>query len=276
MVPEAGLEIVGPVFSRIFDQKLGRFGKLKHIVEPRTTYGFLDDFDEQAQIFRFDEIDGLNSVDGLTFALFNRLMGKPEDPDQGGAIEIASLELRQSYSFDDLKPGQRSAVDPELQTKEGPLVAALRVNPSARTSLKMDVRYNTLFNELQSFSFSGGTKLGRHSVGLTWFTNWRVEDTSGGAAGEKTSEQLRVFGKLELIPRRLTLDAQLSYDPLAEENNIRHQRYFINWKSQCYSWQIELRESVRGAGANAIEDRDVRFALTLKNVGTFLDLHESF
>ncbi len=280
VVPEAELEIVGPVFSRIFDQKLGPFAKLKHIVEPRTTYGFLDDFDDQDQIFRFDEIDSLSSVDGLTFALFNRLMGKPADPDKGGAIEIASLELRQSRSFDDLKPGQVSQVDPLIRSNAGPLVATLRVNPSTKNSFKMNLRYNTLFNELQSLSLSGGVKLGRHAVGLTWFTNWRVEEGMQGGevipAGEKTSEQLRLFGKLEIIPRRLTFDAQLSYDPLAEDNKFRHQRYFLNWKSQCYSWQIELRESVRGSGLNVIEDRDVRFAFTLKNVGTFLDLHESF
>jgi LPS-assembly protein len=280
VLPEAELEIVGPVFSRIFDKKLGRFAKLKHIVEPRTTYGFLDEFDEQAQIFRFDEIDNLTAVDGITFAFFNRLMGKPSDPDQGGAIEIASLELRQSRSLDDERPGQVSAVDPLVRSKAGPLIASLRINPSTKTSVKLDVRYNTLFDELQSLSLSGGTKLGRHSLGLTWFTNWQVEDLVRGGqvvpAGEKISEQLRLFGKLEIVPRRLSLDAQISYDPQAEENKIRHQRYFFNWKSQCYSWQIEFRESIRGTGLNVIEDRDVRFALTLKNVGTFLDLHETF
>ena len=92
-------------------------------------------------------------------------------------------------------------------------------------------------------------------------------------AGEKTSEQIRLFGSLAIIPRRLTLDATVSYDSLTSE--FRHQRYFVNWKSQCYSLQLELRETLRGGAANPIKDRDVRFSLTLKNVGTFLDLNQS-
>ena len=275
-VADSGLEVVGPVFSRIFDKKLGRFGKVKHIIEPRLTYRFIDDFDDQQQIFRFDEIDSLGTTNAWTFSLFNRLMGKPSDPDDGGALEVASIELRQSFSLDDERPLQRSALDPMLTTKEGPLAALLRINPSRATSVRLDLRYSTLFDELQSMSFSGGTKLGHHSLGLTWFTNWRVEDSAqlavnplAARAGDKTSEQIRLFGKLAILPRRLTLDAEVSYDTIASE--IRHQRYFINWDSKCYSWQLELRESIRGA----IEDRDVRFSLTLKHVGTFLDLNQS-
>ncbi len=278
-VADGGLEIVGPVFSKIFDKKLGRFAKLKHIIEPRTTYRYVDEFDDQQQIFRFDEIDSLTPANGVTFSLFNRLMGKPSNPDEGGALEIASFELRQSFSLDDARPGQISTQDPEINTKEGPLVALLRINPSRDTSFRLDVRYNTLFNELQSASFSGGTRIGHHSLGLSWFTQWRTEDLVVGdmitmAAGEKTSEQIRLFGKLSILPNRLSLDGELSYDTLTSE--FRHQRYFLNWISQCYSWQLELRESLRGTGANVIKDRDLLFALTLKNVGTFLDLNQSF
>lgn len=279
VVPEGQFEIVGPVFSRIFEKKAGRFEKLKHIVEPRFTYAFLDEFDDQAEIFRFDEIDGLAPpTNGWLVALFNRVMGKPSDPDQGGALEIASLELRQFYSLDDDYPGQGSFVDPTFNTKEGPLVATLRVNPSSEVSFKGTARYNTLFNELQSLSFSGGTKIGRHSLGLTWFTDWQVEEmvTAGELvpAGETLSEQIRLFGKLELIRNRFTLDGEVSYDIKASET--RHQRYFLSWRGQCYDWQLEFRESIRGTAANQIEDRDVLFSLSLKNVGTFLDIHESF
>ncbi|MEE8522583.1 MAG: LPS assembly protein LptD [Thermoanaerobaculia bacterium] len=278
-VADSGVEIVGPVFSKIFDKKLGRFAKLKHIIEPRTTYRYIDEFDEQQQIFRFDEIDGLTPTNGFVFSLFNRLMGKPADPDQGGALEIASLELRQSISLDIDRPGQVSALNSEIRTKEGPLAALLRINPSRATSFRLDVRYNTLFNELQSASLSGGTKIGRHTLGLSWFTQWRTEDVRVGEvvvrpAGEKTSEQIRLFGKLAILPGRLSLDGEVSYDTLTSE--FRHQRYFLNWTAQCYTWQLELRESLRGSVNNRIIDRDLLFALTLKNVGTFLDMNQSF
>ncbi len=298
--PRAGLEVVGPSFLRIFDKKMGRFAKFKHIVEPRIDYSFVDDFDEQNDIFRFDEIDNLRPVDGFLFQLVNRIVAKPADEEAGGAIEIASLTFSQGLSNDPNQPGQRSSKDPTFKTDEGPFGVALRINPSRTTSFKLNAGFNTLFggHELQSFRLSGATKVGRHHFGLSWFTGWNIDFESAPVVPDptlpedptpevipvvraKTSDQAQFSTRLELLPGRLSLEAQLSFDVLGPRDavtgdrkswDLQQQRYFLNWKSQCYSWQLEYRES----NYRQIEDRDVRFALTLKNVGTFLDLNDSF
>lgn len=290
--PRAGFEIVGPSFLRIFDKKIGRFAKFKHIVEPRIDYAFVGDFDEQSEIFRFDEIDNLRPVNGFLFSLVNRLVAKPADEDQGGAIEIASLTFSQGLSNDSMQPGQQSRVASSVQTDEGPFGVTLRINPSRATSFRLDAGFNTLFGgyELESFRLSGSTKIGRHTFGLSWFSGWRV-DLEQAPTDElplesipvlrtQTSDQAQFSAKLALLPERLSLEAQLSFDVLGPTNDaggrdawdLQTQRYFLNWKSQCYSWQLEYRES----NYREIEDRDVRFSMTLKNVGTFLDLNDSF
>ena len=53
---------------------------------------------------RFDEIDPFTATHFGEVALINRLLAKPSDPDGGGAFEILSFELAQSYSFDDDVP----------------------------------------------------------------------------------------------------------------------------------------------------------------------------
>ncbi len=295
--PRAGLEVVGPSFLRIFEKKIGRFAKFKHIVEPRIDYAFVGDFDEQGDIFRFDEIDNLRPVNGFLFSLVNRLVAKPADEDQGGAIEIASLTFSQGLSNDDDQPGQISSVDSSFRTREGPFGMSLRVNPSRATSFKLDAGFNTLFGgyRLESFRLSGTTKMGRHLFGLSWFTSWDVDlgeletdpampdmpplVTTRPVLSDKISDQAQFSTKLALLPERLSLEAQLSFDvlgPLVDGErkswDLQQQRYFLHWKSQCYSWQLEYRES----NYRQIEDRDVRFSLTLKNVGTFLDLNDSF
>ncbi len=290
--PRAGLEVVGPSFLRIFDKKVGRFAKFKHVVEPRVDYVFAGDFEEQPYIFRFDEIDNLRPVNGFLFSFVNRLVAKPADEEAGGAIEIASLTLSQGLSNDlDDQPGQVSSVDSTFRTKEGPFGVALRVNPSRETSFKVNAGFNTLFGgfRLQSFRLSGSTKLGRHLFGLSWFSNWRVDfdpsqEPLGPVLSTQTSEQAQFSTKLQLLPEKLSLEAQLSFDvrgPLVDPLqpggprrswDLQQQRYFLSWKSQCYSWQLEYRES----NYRNIEDRDVRFSMTLKNVGTFLDLNDSF
>ena len=49
---------------------------------------------------------------------------------------------------------------------------------------------------------------------------------------------------------------------------LQQQRLVVGYNGSCYSLRLELREF------RAVDrrDRDWRFAITLKNVGTFLDL----
>jgi LPS-assembly protein len=293
IVPEGSLEVIGPVFTKIFEKSGGRFAKFKHIIEPRATYSYVDTYEDQQAIFNFDEIDSLISSNAVTFAFVNRLMGKPSDPDQGGAIEIGSFELRQSYSLDDEMPLQRvTKTSPSTEidgmtipamtnirkSTEGPIRAILRINPSRLTTVRADLRYSTLSSQIRSLSFTGsktfggtktptGGRVGGHRVGVTWNTNW-------SELGKKTSDQVRLFTRFSLFRDRLTFDAQasLNLEPLPNAKSLTQQRYVLKWKAQCYDWQLELRETtVRG-----IDDRDLLFSLNLKNVGTFLDLNESF
>ncbi|MES1211199.1 MAG: hypothetical protein ABUL63_02575, partial [Acidobacteriota bacterium] len=62
-----------------------------------------------------------------------------------------------------------------------------------------------------------------------------------------------------------------------EENLLQQQRYILNWTSQCYGVRVELRDFRTAAGPAAsgrsqITEREIRLSLSLKNVGTFLDL----
>ena len=45
----------------------------------------------------------------------------------------------------------------------------------------------------------------------------------------------------------------------------------MNYTSQCYGLRLELRDFRAGEGPRT-RDKDIRLSLTLKNVGTFLDL----
>lgn len=257
-IPTAGVAVVGPSFSRIFDKKLGSFGKLKHIIEPRWNYSFFDDVDQvdQSRTPLFDEVDTVQSRNVGRFTLVNRLLAKPAEG-EGAAREILSLEVSQAYSFDDTKPLQQGAGE---STQEGPIDTLLRFEPGAGTSLKAQFSYNTQFDRLTSRSLSGSVGLGRHNVGLTWYTRFRAVD------GETQDDQARLWASLDLLPQRLQLQAQLNYD--LDDSFLQQQRYVVGYTSQCYAFRLEAREFRVGDQ----RDRDYRFSLSLKNVGTFLDL----
>lgn len=259
VVPQAAVDIIGPSLSRIFDAEVGRFGKFKHLIEPRWRWRYSGDFEEQRSVLRFDEIDGFEENNFGEFALVNRVLAKPSDPEQGGAFEILSFELAQSYSLDDEEPFQRSR-DGSLTKSEGPIRSTLRLNPTLGFSLQARADWATLFDRLESRSLSARGNAGPLYLDLTWFTRFNPElDTT-------TSDQIRLGTRFDVVPGRLKFSGQVSYD--IENSEMQQQRYFLTWNSQCWSAVIEAREQ----RTSLYESRDYRFMLNLKNVGTFLDL----
>lgn len=259
-LPFASAQIVGPSFSRIFEGGFGGFGRMKHVIEPRWTYNYLGEFDEENEIALFDEVDNTRPLNSGRLALVNRLLGKPADG-QGSAREILSFELAQRYSFDDAQPLQQNAGE---TSQEGPLEALLRFNPGDRTSLKVEAEYNTLVNSLASTSLSGNLGFGvGNFLGLTWFTTYNP------VTGDATNDQVRFNGSVAVWPNRLRLEGQVNYD--IEEGFLQQQTYVAHWTDQCYGVRLELRD-FRSLVGPRFRDKDFRFSLTLKNVGTFLDL----
>lgn len=256
----AQVDVVGPSFSKIFDSPGGTFSKLKHVIEPRFNVGYVGDFEEQNRVSRFDEIDQFATSRIGTFTLANRVLAKPTDETKGGAFEIFSFSLAQSYSFLDEQPLQRSR-DGLQESQESPIFATLRYSPSRAVDLQARATWSTLFADLQSTSLSLRAKGERAGVDVTWYTNYDPE------LGEKGSDQTRFGFNVDLVKNRLTLAGQVNYDLLNSE--VLQQRYFLDYKSQCWSLLVEGREQVTGAYVA----RDYRFLLSLKNVGTFLDIN---
>ena len=54
----------------------------------------------------------------------------------------------------------------------------------------------------------------------------------------------------------------------SDRDTLQQQRYILQYNAQCYGLRFEVSEF----RFSAEPQRDFRFAFTLKNVGTFLDL----
>jgi LPS-assembly protein len=274
-LPTVSAEVVGPSFSRIFGGSSGT--KLKHVVEPRFTYAFEDEFDDQDRVPIFDEIDGLTSNNLGRVTLVNRWLAKPAGDSGGAAREVLAFELSQAFSFNEDQPLQQGQVTEEVdgvpQTRRltrsaGPVTSLLRYNPSDRLSLRTQVSYNTLFSEVESTQLSGTVRAGSNALDLTWFTR------RSPVLGETVSNQVRVGGRVGIVPRKLALEGQINYD--LERSLLQQQRYILDFTGSCYGLRFEVRDFTSGPGPDALRDTDFRFSLTLKNVGTFLDLTGGF
>jgi LPS-assembly protein len=259
--PFGDVSIIGPSFSRIFEKKIGVFGKFKHIIEPRLTYDFVGDPDDQELVPIFDQIDNVREQSIITYALVNRLLAKPADEESGlGAREIMSFELSQSYSLNEDQPFQISS-DGSMESRHSRLGMRFRFTPALRTNFEARATYSGLFNIIDTASVSGGTNFGNHSVGLTWFARLNAEQD------RTTSHQGRIFTSFAIVPSRLRYSLQANYDFVLRE--LQSQRHIIQFFAQCYGLLFELRE----VQTTTVKDTEYRVAISLKNIGTFLDLN---
>ncbi len=258
-LPFGSAEVIGPSVSRIYDNALG-FSKIKHVIEPRWTYNYLGEPDEDLDLPLFDEIDGLNSLNVGRLALVNRILAKPKADES--AREVFYFELARRISFDDERPLQ-SSQNGLLTTQAGPLEALARFNPTLRTSVKVEADYDTQFSGLSSTQLTGDIGLGKgNNLSLSWFTRFQPETST------TLSNQVRFGGTLGLF-KNLRVEGQVNYD--VELKLLQQQRYILLFNQQCYGLRLELRDFRAGVGART-RDKDIRFSLSLKNVGTFLDL----
>ncbi len=251
--------LVGPSIAKIYNSNKGFFTKYKHIIEPRWSYAYVDDFDDQDRVINYDEIDRLQPTSVVRYKFINRLLAKPPEETGLGAREIMSLSIAQAFSLDADRPLQKSS-DGTRESRQGPVGVQYRYNPTQMANLEARLSYNTLFNGLNSTSLTAGFRFGQHALGTTWVTRFNAEtETTRG-------NQLRFLAGLQLWPNRVRLDSQLNYDFVTQV--LQSQRYVISITAQCFGIRLEYQE----IDLVDNQDRRFRFALSLKNIGTFVDL----
>ncbi len=263
--------IIGPSVSRVFHKGIGQWGKFKHVVEPRWDYVSAGEVDNQELIPQFDQLDRVGAArEVATFRFVNRLLAKPKDEDSPfGAREIMSLELSQSYSFQDDQPLTRfTVVDDDgnretLTQQESPIGMQFRYRPSQTTSLDVSSTYNTLFNQFNRASLSGTKQVGASRYSLNYSTVFDPQ------TGETQTSFLRLGTGFGFFRQRLILGSSVNYD--VELSELQYHSHVISFNTQCWSMRLDLRESKN----NFREDRDIRFSIALKNIGNFLDLNDS-
>ena len=256
--------IVGPSMSKIYDKKIGRFGKFKHIVEPRFSYLFIDDFDDQDLVPLFDEIDTLRKRKIGAVSLVNRVLAKPADEESPeGTREILSFELTQAFSLNDDQPFERA--DDGTETRTGPILGRLRFTNGRRMNLESRFEYSTFLSGLRSASLSGGIDTRRHSAALTWFSRFDPDDTVNPT--RTTSHQARLSARIQIVPSHLNLSSHINYDLLA--GLLQQQRHLVTYTSQCWTAIFEYTD-LRSVSRR---QREYRFSIALKNIGSFIDLN---
>jgi LPS-assembly protein len=251
--------LTGPAFSRLFEGTLGPFTKFKHVIEPRVTWGTLTGRDDFASTPLFDEIDSLVPTNVIRYSLLQHLLAKGNE---GGSREIASFEVARQY-FVKL-PGEGTAAGPAPDAqRSSPWDFILRVN--ATTALNLDVRttWDSHAGQVTAASVTAALTGAERALALSLFDSHPVVIPAQLDPG--ASAQLRVSGGMPILPRRLRFDVEANYD--LTKGRMIESRSLLTVQAACFKILAEYRDLRTGE----VPSRDFRVALTLKNVGSFLD-----
>ena len=127
---EAGVSLVGPSFSRIYDVSLGPWGKFKHVIEPRVDYTYVSNVSDPARIPAFDEIDTTLGQNQIRYAIVNRLLaaaGRPGGLGRGDRLARDRADLRLQLPQTIFLPAAGV-----VQRQSGPVEAILRRGAGGR------------------------------------------------------------------------------------------------------------------------------------------------
>jgi LPS-assembly protein len=267
---EAGLSIVGPSFSRIYDGDLFGFAKFKHVIEPRIDYTYVSNVTDPQRIPAYDEVDTQLGENQIRYALVNRLLARPEDPKQGAAREIASLEISQTYSFElpqtVVLPG---TIYEPLITKEGPVTAELRLSPGTFFQFDGRIDYDTKSSQMTDSSITTGVTWKGNFVNFVYFASRPVLATPlPPGVPSPNSDQFRLAAGLDLS-KAFRIDTQVNYD--AQQNLVQEDRSLLTFKGSCYTIFLEVHQLRLPPSPR----RDIRLVFNLKDIGTLLDFHQS-
>jgi hypothetical protein len=251
--------LTGPSFSRLFEGNLGPFTKFKHVIEPRVTWDTLAGRDDFAATPLFDEIDSLVPTNVIRYSLLQHLLAKGE---QGGSREIASFEVARQYFVRLPGEGTASGPLPDAQ-RSSPWDFILRVNATSALNLDVRTTWDSHADQVTSASVTAVLSRAERSLSLSLFDSHPVIVPAESDPG--ASAQLRVSGGMPILPKRLRFDVEANYD--LSKGKMLESRTLLTLQAACFKILAEYRDLRTGD----VPSRDFRVALTLKNVGSFLD-----
>jgi LPS-assembly protein len=270
-------DIVGPVFTRIWDLAEGSFAeRLKHVIEPTFTV----DFTSQMQDYRRTPAlsDTSDVVVGgatrVTYGVTNRLFsrGGAVDGRRGQTREFVTLGIQQTYYSNP----EGSQYDLTYRSAQGgrlvdlsPVALNLRVSPSAAIDGTARVEYDVSGRGLQAVTTGANLSFTTASMNLN-YSHFRRDRSSSA------DDYLSSSANLRFLQNRATGTYSLSWD--IARSYIVSQSVMASYMAQCCGLQVEYQtvNFPQTTGIPIPSDRRFNFGFVLSGLGTFSNFFGAF
>lgn len=269
---EFTLDLRPPILARIYETPGGRLGdRLKHTIELRATYRYVNGVRGFTRFIRFDEQDVLTDTSEIEYAVVNRLLTKRRD---GQVREWLSWQVAQKYYFDPtfrgaLVPGQRN-VFTALNTLTGfafadsprhfsPVTSVLKFNPGGPFDTEFRLDWDTVRHRIANLGLFANAHYKRFFGSVAEFAT-RNDDRL-----QPRADQIRFMAGYGSLTRR-GVNAAVAFTYDIRQNFLSNTVTQASYNADCCGIAFEYRRLALGPIRS---ENQFRISFSIANVGTF-------
>ncbi len=270
---EASIEISPPGLQRIYNGPKWLGDRVKHVIEPRLSYRYVDGADDFHRVIRFDDLDLTNNTNEAQFMVTNRFFAKN---DQSGQVrEVFAVDIWQRRYFDRdfggaLLPGRRNVLRSTIDFSPfafadqlrsySPIATAMRVRPSWRYGLEWRYDYDPLRGKLVNSGVTGDFRVNR-------FLRTSVGHYAVRTPSTVTPPSNQLFTKVSLGDfnrRGWNVAVSNIYD--YRQKIFLYTIAQVAYNTDCCGFSVGWRRFAIGTIRN---ENQIRVSLSIANVGSF-------
>ena len=267
-------DIVGPVFTRIWDRPTSVFAeRLKHVIEPAFSVDLtsrIADFARTPVVSDVSEFV-VGSAAQLTYGLTNRFFakGKTVEERRGQTREFVTVGIQQTTYTNPESAQYDSAYQSTfgfpVRRDRSPVALTGRVSPTATLDANLRAEYDTYGLGLQLLSAGGGVNLPRASFNANY--SWRDLNDSNYLYGSTT---------MRWLDGRASGTYALSWD--IGRSYVVSQSIVASYLAQCCGLQLEFQKFnyPESSGIPIASDTRFNFGFVLAGLGTFSNFFGAF
>ncbi len=271
---QASVDLRPPSFARVWNTPGGRVGdRVKHVLEPRIVYRYVNGVRDFGRFVRFDSLDTLTDTSELEYSLTQRLFARRNSEDS--AREWVTWKVAQKYYFDPtlrgaVVDGQRNVLASftalsafsfaDRAKRFSPIISDIRINPGGR----FETEYRLDFDPREGRVTASGLAVNSRPykelfLSLTHFS------VRNAAMLAPFSNQIRFqlgYGSVNRRGWNFLWGASYDFRQKFFQNNVVQ----VSYNGACCGIALEFRRLALGP---IRAENQLRVAFSIANVGTF-------
>jgi LPS-assembly protein len=280
---DMSVEVVGPVFSRVFTPQNALADRLKHVIEPsfsvqrRTTIENQDRIPTRAG--GYDRVYG--GTTQMNYGLTNRVMVRKDaegQPQAGAPRELFSVSLRQSYYSDEnaslFDNSYSYGYNNRGANAFSPIALVARAIPTMPLAVDYRLEYDPVPDtdtspKLLGMSLNGILRSSTADVSAGW-------TRQAYTTGSRSNNYMQAATSLRFAGSKYGGSAAFNFD--IARSTLLNQRYVGFYNAQCCGISVEYQSFNYPNNPSFLLPKDRRFniSFTLAGVGSFSNLLGTF